>query len=101
MRAIASWVLLGSLLAVSVPASAEDGSAAMRAYVDPVTGELVRKPVVPEQAVPSPEQSKSADGLVQEAAPGGGTMVHLRGRFQSPVTATLAPDGTSRVEHAH
>jgi len=92
--------VLWLLLAGGGPAWAEDGSAAMRAHVDPATGELVRTPVVPDRTVPSPEQSKSAEGLVEEAAPGGGTMVHLKGRFQSPVAARVTPDGGVRVDHA-
>src|SRR5262249_20372940 len=60
--------VLWLLLAGGGPAWAEDGSAAMRAHVDPATGELVRTPVVPDRTVPSPEQSKSAEGLVEEAA---------------------------------
>lgn len=40
-----------------------------------------------------------ADGLVEETSPGGGTMVDLRGRFQSVVVARLDGDGRLRVDH--
>jgi hypothetical protein len=64
----------------------------MRVYVDPATGAFTGPPAT---AAASPTvagaQSRSADDLVEEPAPGGGTMVHLRGRFQSPVADGTAP----------
>lgn len=40
-----------------------------------------------------------AEGLVEETSPGGGTMVDLRGRFQSVVIASFDADGRLRVDH--
>jgi len=40
-----------------------------------------------------------AEGLIEEASPGGGTMVELRGRFQSVVVASLDANGRLRVDH--
>jgi hypothetical protein len=31
--------------------------------------------------------------------PGGGTMVDLKGRFQSPLTATIDSNGDIKIEH--
>ena len=83
-------------------ALAGDASGAgMRAYVDPETGKLTDQPP-PEQ---SPQempaaQSTSSAGLVETHAPGGGEMIHLQGRFQSPLVATVGADGTLHVDHA-
>ena len=69
------------------------GTASMRAYRDPKTGEWVSPPT----GVSSAEASASADALstshtglevTPSPTPGEGIMVDLQGRFQSPVTAT-------------
>jgi hypothetical protein len=95
-----------SVLAIGIagagPARAGDASGAgMRAYVDPATGKLTDQPPPgqPPQAIPA-AQSKSSAGLVETHAPGGGEMIHLQGRFQSPLVATVGADGTLHVGHA-
>lgn len=82
-----TWIGLAGVLLAS-GARAGEG---MRVYVDPATGAFTGPP--PAQAGPpvSAAQSRSAEDLVEEAAPGGGTMVHLRGRFQSPLVVAPAP----------
>jgi hypothetical protein len=72
----------------------------MRVYVDPATGELL--PGRPTSLPPEPAASAlntSAAGLVEVPSPGGGMMIDLQGRFQSPLVATIQPDGTLRLRH--
>ena len=67
----------------------------MRAYVAPSTGRLVPEPVVPD-----PSRARPAPALpaAEVAAPGGGMMVRLNGRFMSSLVATVNPDGTVRMD---
>jgi hypothetical protein len=79
------------------PASA----AGIKAFVDPRTGELL--PERPAGLPPEPTPSaldRSTAGLVEVPTAGGGSMIDLQGRFQTPLNATLAPDGTLRLRHA-
>jgi hypothetical protein len=91
-------------LGLGSPARSEDAASApvpaagMRAYVDPRTGALVPAPV-PGAPPAAPGFSRSAAGLVETRAPGGGVMVNLQGRFQSPLVATVGPDGRVRLQH--
>jgi len=102
----AALVLFGTIVAPAVRAgeAAPDPSAStpgMKAYVDPRTGELVpERPVGLPPEPTSPALDRSTVGLVEIPAPGGGTMIDLQGRFQSPLVATLGPDGTLRLRHA-
>ena len=102
----AALVLLGVVVARAVCAgeAARDTPASvpeMRAYVDPRTGGLLPGPPadLPPEPV-SPARDRSSAGLVEVSAPGGGSMIDLRGRFQSPLVATIGPDGTLRLRHA-
>jgi hypothetical protein len=45
---------------------------------------------------PSAAFSRSSAGLVETRSPGGGVMVDLQGRFQSPLIATVGTDGQVR-----
>ncbi len=87
-------------------AGAPQGAAAQRAFVDPKTGKLgvpPAKPGPPTEAVPpSAAFSTSDEGLVETLSPepGGGVMVDLEGRFQSPLTITRDSDGNITIEHA-
>ena len=88
------------------PASpvAPRGSAGMRAFVDPQTGELTGPPTGrPPEVAPPPQAplSTSDEGLaeVDVPRPGRGVMVDLRGRFRSALTATVGPDGKVRLQH--
>jgi hypothetical protein len=82
--------------------SAAAGEApAMRVYVDPATGAVVPESrVAPAPLLLDPATSKSAVGLVEEPAPGGGVLVDLKGRFQTPLVAEMGSDGTVQVHHA-
>jgi hypothetical protein len=105
-------ITAGALLAaaLSVPAHADEvtanppppGTAGMQAHVDPQTGQPVSEPATTE--LPSVSEaaarSRSSAGLVEEPAPGGGVTVHLRGRFRSPLTADVGPDGQQQIHHA-
>ena len=80
-------------------------STALRVYIDPETGEFITPP---EREVPAAERlepraafSTSQDGLTEipSPVPGGGTMVDLKGRFRSPLTATIDSDGKISIEH--
>ena len=81
------------------------GQAGMVVHVDPQTGQIVPGPVPgtpPLQLSPADQNrmSTSFQGLVERPAPGGGFMVDLQGRFQSPLMATIGPDGKVTVFHA-
>ena len=79
------------------------GSAGLKTYRDPVTGE--RRAPVPGVVIPAltPAQrnarSRSHEGLqqVQGATPGGGVMVDLKGRFRSTTLSVRQSNGTYTV----
>ena len=88
------------------PASvgAPQGSAGLRAFVDPQTGKLAAPPAggrPDDLPVPQADLSTSDEGLVEVPlpAPGRGVMVRLQGRFRSSLTATVDPDGKTRIRH--
>jgi hypothetical protein len=80
-------------------------SGSLTVYIDPQTGEFI----TPEEAAVPPDErleppassSTSHEGLVEEPSPvpGGGIMVDLKGRFQSPLTATIDNDGELKIAH--
>ena len=105
-RAAAGVALCGLMVAGAVGAGEEvldtpTTAPGFKAYVDPPTGELL--PERPANLPPEPA-SPALDlwgaGLVEVPAPGGGSMIDLQGRFQSPLVATIGPDGTLRLRHA-
>jgi hypothetical protein len=76
-----------------------------RATIDPETGEFVNPP---EQETPAASESIQPSALsisaetMEEASspvPGGGVMIDLKGRFQSPVSATVEGNGETTIEH--
>ncbi|MDX2451625.1 hypothetical protein [Desulfosarcina sp.] len=78
---------------------------AQRAYIDPETGELVSPP---EQETPAASESIQPSAFsisaetMEEASspvPGGGMMIDLKGRFQSPIAATVEGKGKTMIEH--
>jgi hypothetical protein len=110
------------VVAAVLPASAEEGqppaphggtdvskdAPGMRAFVDPQTGGLVREPApgtAPLELSPAESNafSTSHQGLVEapSTVPGGGFKLDLQGRFQSPLTATVGPDGKVTTQHQH
>ncbi len=85
-------------------AAAPQVSPGMRAYVDPETGELTVPPDdvrAAEAAAAAAAFSTSHEGLVEvpSPVPGGGVMLDLKGRFRSPLTATLSADGKVTMAH--
>jgi hypothetical protein len=76
-----------------------------KVYIDPETGEFItpeEAEVLPEKKlIPPAAYSTSQEGLEESpsSVPGGGTMVDLKGRFQSPLTATIDSSGDIKIEH--
>ena len=92
--------------APAAPADTSAGAAGMRVYVDPNTGAVLQNP--PAGAPPLPltllernSLSTSHQGLVEvpSATPGGGYILDLQGRFQSPLMATIDASGKVRMQH--
>ena len=80
-------------------------SGALRVYIDPETGEYTTPPapeVPAARKLPSPAAlSTSHEGLEEQPSPvpGGGTLVDLKGRFRSPLVATIDSNGKTKIEH--
>jgi hypothetical protein len=95
-------VLLSATLAVAEPndAAAPAGAGGQWVHVDPATGARTARPQpgAAAAAATNPALSTSAQGLVEEPAPGGGVMVDLKGRFRSAAEATAGADGTTTVK---
>lgn len=100
---VATLVLTGAR-----PAGADDASAAAAAVtdgapgrpasrieIDPQTGRRVEAPSAAAALAADPAFSTSHAGLVEQAAPGGGVMIHLQRRFRSAATATVGADGVA------
>lgn len=77
------------------------GTAGMRIYVDPDTGEVGVPPAGSQAAVPDAAFSTSSDGLREVPSPESGSMVDLQGRFRSPLMATIGPEGKLNIRHQH
>jgi hypothetical protein len=79
---------------------AAPGAAGSWINVDPQTGKRIPVPSsgAGVQVPADPAFSTSHSGLVEQAAPGGGVMVDLQGRFRSAATATVGPDGTVHLD---
>jgi hypothetical protein len=78
----------------------------MTVYVDPQTGALRGTPApgtVPLEVTPElrTRMSTSNQGLTEtpSTVPGGGMRLDLQGRFQSPMIATVDPNGKVRIHH--
>jgi hypothetical protein len=88
---------------------AAPGSAAMRAYIDPETGEIQAGvgPVVPLSLDPGVQNAlrRDSEGLVEVRHADGSVSIDLQGRFQSVSVAHIGEDGTVGVtacsEHAN
>jgi hypothetical protein len=89
-------------------ATASPVSAGQQIVVDPKTGKF-RAPSAGEVAhaatlveqMADPAFSTSHEGLYEEPSPipGGGMMIDVQGRFQSPLMVQIEPDGTFRFTH--
>ncbi len=94
-RSVGVCLVLLGICAVPSARGGDDGArSGMQAHVDPTTGRLVPEPVIPPVSRPTPP----APALAQEPAPGGGTMIRLKGQFMSTTVATVEPDGNVRVD---
>ena len=66
--------------------------------VDPQTGARVAPSAPIAAMAPNPAFSTSHQGLVEQAAPGGGVMIDLNGRFRSAATTTVGIHGETGVD---
>jgi hypothetical protein len=88
------------------PAAVPAGASGMRVYIDPQTGAILSEPApgtVPLQLTPQEQNSfsTSSQGLVQvpSSVPGGGVILDLQGRFQSPLIVTIDANGKTKMQH--
>ena len=82
-----------------------DTGHSLKVYINPYTGEFI----TPEQAealsleksVKSTADAASHEELTesQSPVPDGGTMIDLKGRFQSPLNCTIESNGEIKIEH--
>ncbi len=75
---------------------------ALRAHIDPETGELMMPSAKARQEATAAlleAFSTSDEGLRAVTTPSGYTYVDLRGRFYSGTTATVGPDGRVELHH--
>lgn len=82
-------------------AGAPARGAGLRLYLDPETGEITTRPT-PEQELRLSEAlqralSREFEDLTPFSLRGGGTGVHLDGRFQSATVLRVRPDGTYSI----
>jgi hypothetical protein len=86
-----------------IPPAMKEG---INVYIDPQTGEFIQEPRQGQEALKiTPEiqnaTSTSSEGLVEEISPipGGGMMIDLKGRFQSPLIIIQDPSGKQKIRH--
>jgi hypothetical protein len=76
-----------------------------KANVDPETGEWVSPSEhdgpVDAEPVEASALNRSAEKMEEKPspAPGGGMMIDLKGRFRSPIAATIESNGKTKIEH--
>lgn len=82
------------------------GTSGMMIYIDPETGAFLKEPAPghePLQLTPQLQNafSTSDSGLVEvpSSIPGGGVMLDLQGRFQSPLVITTDTNGKVKMQH--
>lgn len=90
------------------PTPASAAAPGMTIHIDPQTGTILEGPApgsVPLQMTPELQNalSTSHQGLVEapSSVPGGGVIVDLQGRFQSPLVGTIDPSGKLKIQHLH
>jgi hypothetical protein len=98
------WVDAPPVAAADLQSEVPDTTAGMVVYIDPVTGAILREPAPGSTALPLSQEvsealSTSSAGLVQVQLPGGGVMIDLQGRFQSPMIATIDANGAVSTQH--
>jgi len=92
-------------LADQSAAGALEASAGMRVYVNPNTGRIETPPADVRAAMAAADRAvfeTSSAGLQETPSPvaGGGIMVDLQGRFQTPIVATRSADGKLTIDHS-
>ncbi|MDE2180271.1 MAG: hypothetical protein KGJ40_05400 [candidate division NC10 bacterium] len=82
------------------------GTSGMMIYIDPKTGAFLKEPAPgyePLRLTPQLQNafSTSDSGLVEvpSSVPGGGVLLDLQGRFQSPVVITIDANGKVKMQH--
>jgi hypothetical protein len=75
------------------PTPAPATSQALRVYRDPVTGAFGEPP--PGAVQPPAPQAPARAALTEEAAPGGGRMIRLRGAFRSNMVGRAGASGAT------
>ena len=73
-------------------------------HIDPKTGEIITPPKgvpgeVPQPPVDTTKKPQPELRQVPSPVPGGGVIIELDERFQTPLTATMDPDGNVKLEH--
>jgi hypothetical protein len=74
-------------------------------HIDPKTGEIITPPAgvlsgqVSQQPVDASKKPRAELRETLSPVPGGGVMIHLDDRFDSPLSATIDADGKVRFEH--
>lgn len=98
----APTTVAGGLGTSAVP----EGTSGMMIYIDPETGAFLNEPAPghePFQLTPQLQNafSTSDSGLVEvpSSVPGGGVMLDLQGRFQSPLVGTIDANGKVKMQH--
>ncbi|MGH9365715.1 MAG: hypothetical protein ACRD1B_10705 [Thermoanaerobaculia bacterium] len=79
--------------------NAQSPSAGMKAYIDPDTGEFLEQPPKGAEPLVTPSAVLPEPVPVEAPGPAGGVKVDVGGRFQTPLEATIGPDGKSVVRH--
>jgi hypothetical protein len=85
----------------------EVGTSAMRAYLNPETGQLeVRKALLSEFELDAETREalrRDTEGLVMQHHPDGSVSVNLKGRFQNATIAHIDENGVMTIctDHAH
>lgn len=80
-------------------------SGAQKAYMDPETGQFINPPIhdvpVPNEPIEASAFRSSVDNMEEKSSPvhGGGMMIDLKGRFQSPITVTIEGKGKTKIKH--
>ena len=88
------------------PAAVPVGASGMKIHIDPKTGAFLEEPAPDQTSLELSPQlqntfSTSHEGLVEmpSSEPGGGVMLDLQGRFQSPLIGTINTDGKVKMQH--
>ncbi|MGH8487614.1 MAG: hypothetical protein ACREXS_01730 [Gammaproteobacteria bacterium] len=79
--------------------NAPSAGAGMKVYVDPKTGEFLEQPPKGAEPLVTPSAALPEPVLLEAPGPEGGDMVDVQGRFQTPLEATIGPDGKPAIRH--